>query len=485
MLVCNENLSSIGNKVHVPAYDRSKLDVSIVHIGMGHFHRSHFLTYLDDLLGRGLANTGVFEVDIVPADTNYISEFRKQDYLYSVLSFAPDGSRELRINGPIAGYANLTEDPVSVMDHLCSPETKLITLTITEKGYCYKDDIGSLDWSDKRIIHDLNEDGQPVTAVGCLSAVLHERFLDKSPVTIMSCDNVPENGRMLESCIMQFCQRKYPGCIDWIKENVSFPCTMVDRITPGTTADDIRSIHGIYGVEDSCPVRCESFMQWVIEDVSCTEIPDFSKAGAMIVDDVKPYELMKIRLLNGSHSALSYPAYMMGITKVDEAMDNDLIRAFIRNRYMEEITAMLSPVPGMDLSSYKDQLISRFSNPYISDTILRLASDGSKKISNAILRPLEEAIEKGLPASSIIFALALWQYYYIFRDADGSPMPIDDPKKDELLPASSDPARFLRVAGLSDAVLAKKDIVDAINGHIADFKAMGIPETFRLFMERA
>ena len=138
MLVCNENLSSIGNKVHVPAYDRSKLDVSIVHIGMGHFHRSHFLTYLDDLLGRGLANTGVFEADIVPADTKYISDFRKQDYLYSVLSFAPDGSRELRINGPIAGYANLTEDPASVMDHLCSPETKLITLTITEKGYCYK-----------------------------------------------------------------------------------------------------------------------------------------------------------------------------------------------------------------------------------------------------------------------------------------------------------------------------------------------------------
>ena len=176
---------------------------------------------------------------------------------------------------------------------------------------------------------------------------------------------------------------------------------------------------------------------------------------------------------------------MMGITKVDEAMDNDLIRTFIRNRYMEEITATLSPVPGMDLSSYKDQLISRFSNPYISDTILRLASDGSKKISNAILRPLEEAIGKGLPASSIIFALSLWQYYYIFRDADGSPMPIDDPKKDELLSASSDPSRFLRVAGLSDAVLAKKDIVDAINGHIADFKAMGVPEAFRLFMERA
>ena len=486
MRICNKNLRMIeANGVKVPSYAREGLKPSIVHIGLGHFHRSHFLTYMDELLDKGAWKSGVFEVDIIPSDESFISSLREQDYMYSVLSLAPDGTKELRINGPITGYANLSSEPEKVMSMLASPDIKLITLTITEKGYCYRDDIGSLDFDNPGIRHDLENDDSPRTAVGCLAQAIKTRSERNLPVTVMSCDNVPENGRMLESCIMQFCRRKYPGCIDWIKENVSFPCTMVDRITPGTTADDIRSIHGIYGVEDSCPVRCEAFMQWVIEDASCTEIPDFSKAGAMIVDDVKPYELMKIRLLNGSHSALSYPAYMMGITKVDEAMDNDLIHAFIRNRYMEEITATLSPVPGMDLSSYKDQLISRFSNPYISDTILRLASDGSKKISNAILRPLEEAIGKGLPASSIIFALSLWQYYYIFRDADGSPMPIDDPKKDELLSASSDPSRFLRVAGLSDAVLAKKDIVDAINGHIADFKAMGVPEAFRLFMERA
>ena len=486
MRICNRNLRMLEEKgVKVPSYGREGLRPSIVHIGLGHFHRSHFLTYMDELLCKGAWDSGVFEVDIIPSDASFISSLREQDYMYSVLSLAPDGSEELRINGPVTGYANLSSEPEEVMSMLSSPDIRLITLTITEKGYCYRDDIGSLDFDNPGIRHDLETDDLPLTAVGCLARAMKIRSEHNLPVTVMSCDNVPENGRMLESCIMQFCQRKYPECIGWMKENASFPCTMVDRITPGTTADDIRSISEAYGIEDSCPVRCEAFMQWVIEDRFRTEIPDFSRAGAMIVDDVRPYELMKIRLLNGSHSALSYPAYMMGITRVDEAMDNHLIRTFIRDRYMEEITATLSPVPGMDLSSYKDQLISRFSNPYISDTILRLASDGSKKISNAILRPLEEAMGKGLPASSIIFALALWQYYYIFRDADGSPMPIDDPKRDELLSAASDPSRFLRIAGLSDAVLARKDVVAAINDHIADFKAAGVAEAFRLFMERA
>ena len=474
MLVCNENLSSIGNKVHVPAYDRSKLDVSIVHIGMGHFHRSHFLTYLDDLLGRGLANTGVFEADIVPADTKYISEFRKQDYLYSVLSFAPDGSRELRINGPIAGYANLTEDPASVMDHLCSPETKLITLTITEKGYCYKDDLGSLDWSDKGIIHDLNEDGQPLTAVGCLSAALHERFLDKSPVTIMSCDNVPENGKMLRECILQFCRRKYPECVSWIEESISFPCTMVDRITPGTSPADMSHLMEAYGLEDKCPVHSESFRQWVIEDRFCTSIPDFSKAGALIAEDVKPYELMKIRLLNGSHSALSYPSYMMGHTMVHEALEDSLVRTFIRDCYMDDVSRTLPSVPGIDIDEYENQLISRFSNQYIADTVLRLASDGSKKIANAILRPLEETISENRRADSIILALALWEYYFIALDGNGNHMPIDDPRKEDLMKASSDSIGFLRIAGLSEEALASGYLKASMERYLSDLRSNGV-----------
>ena len=482
MKISNDNLAYIGKmRIKVPAYDREGLRTSIAHIGLGHFHRSHFLTYIDELLCQGLYDGGVFEIDVVPSDRTFIENLKAQDWMYSVLSLDSDGSRDLRINGPITGYANQTENPSLVNAVLSAPDITLITLTITEKGYCYRDDIGSLDFDNPGIRHDLESDDSPRTAVGCLAQAIRTRSERNLPVTVMSCDNVPENGRMLESCIMQFCQRKYPGCIDWIKENVSFPCTMVDRITPGTTADDIRSIHGIYGVEDSCPVRCEAFMQWVIEDGSCTEIPDFSKAGAMVVDDVKPYELMKIRLLNGAHSALSYPSYMLGYRMVHEAISDPLIKSFIRNCYMEEITSTLPEVPGIDLSAYKDQLISRFSNPHIADTLLRLASDGSKKISNAILRPLEEGLESGKRMDALILALALWEYYFIARDSDGFPMPIDDPKKDELLAAASYPERFLKAAGLSEDILSP-ELTGRMESLLAALEKEGVREVLERFV---
>ncbi len=480
MNISNETLQSLKDKgIKIPEYDRKSLKPSIVHIGLGHFHRSHFLTYMDELLRNGDYDGGVFEVDIIPSRKEFIDSLRKQDYLYSVLSIAPDGKEELRINGPIVGYANHAEDPESVMVRLSSPETTLITLTITEKGYCYRDDIGSIDWDNADIRHDIETSDPPRTAIGCLAEALSIRCRKNLPVTIMSCDNVPENGKMLRSCMLQFCRKKYPEIAGWVESSVAFPCTMVDRITPGTSAEDILKLKTEYGLDDECPVHSESFMQWVIEDNHCTPVPDFSKAGALIADDVKPYELMKIRLLNGSHSALSYPAYMMGHKMVHEAATDPVIRKFIREHYMEEIAATLPPVPGVDISEYKDDLILRFSNPYIADTILRLASDGSKKISNAILRPLEEGVRRGICMDHVVLALALWNYYFIFRDDEGNPMPIDDPKGNELAAASTDPALFLRIAGLSDDVIASSSVVGKIRDLIQEFREGGIGKTIQ------
>ncbi len=463
--------------IKIPEYNRKSLKSSIVHIGLGHFHRSHFLTYMDELLKNGFYDGGVFEIDIIPSRTEFINALRKQDYMYSVLSIAPDGTEELRINGPIVGYANYAEEPEMAMAHLVSPETKLITLTITEKGYCYRDDIGSIDWDNADIRHDIETSEPSSTAVGCLSEALSIRYKNNLPVTIMSCDNVPENGQMLKSCILQFCSKKYPEIVEWVENRIAFPCTMVDRITPGTCADDILNLKAKYGLDDECAVHSESFMQWVVENKHCTPIPDFSKAGALIVDNVKPYELMKIRLLNGSHSALSYPAYMIGHKMVHEAATDFVIRKFIRDYYMEEISKTLQPVPGVDISEYKDDLILRFSNPYIADTILRLASDGSKKISNAILRPLEEGIKSGLCMDHVVLALSLWNYYFIFCDENGNPMPIDDPKGSDLAAAASDSTEFFRIAGLSDEVISNSDVINQINGYIAGFMENGIVKT--------
>ncbi len=482
MKVNNKNLKEIEAKgVIVPSYDRKELRASCVHIGFGHFHRSHFLTYMDTLLSQGKEKSGVFEIDIMPASQSFISALKEQDFLYSVLSLGADGSEELRINGSIVGYANETIEPEIVMDRLSSFETKLITLTITEKGYCYLDDKGTLDWDNPDIIHDLECGDAPKTAIGCLARALMLRCKNNQPVTIMSCDNVPENGLMLKACILQFCEKRYPDIVSWVKERIAFPCTMVDRITPGTTDLDISYLKEKYDLEDMCPVHCEDFLQWVVEDQKCTEIPDFSVSGAMIVEDVRPYELMKIRLLNGSHSALSYPAYMMGIKMVHDAALNPVIGHFIRNSYMEAITKTLAPVPGMDLDSYKDKLISRFSNANIADTILRLASDGSKKISNAILRPLEEGLAKGINVDALILALALWQYYYLFKDVNGDSMPIDDPKKEELLAVASDSRAFLRIAGLSEIASSSEYLFHKMEEYLCCLKDNGVEATLKSF----
>ena len=480
MIISDSTLSEIRKLgISIPEYSRKDLSPSIAHIGLGHFHRSHFLTYIDELLRNGFYHNGVFEIDIIPVFDDFINKLRRQDYLYSVLSLSPEGSQSLRINGPIVGYANQSSEPETVGRLLSDEQIKLITLTITEKGYCYRDDIGNLDWDNPGIQHDLETKEHAVTAIGCIADALFLRAERNLPVTIMSCDNVPENGIMLRKCIMQFCRKKYPDIITWLEENISFPCTMVDRITPGTSSDDVRMLEERYRITDNCPVHCESFMQWIIEDDFRTPVPDFAEAGALVVKDVKPYELMKIRLLNGSHSALSYPAYMLGYTMVDKAISDSDIRKFIRNHYMNEIAATLPNVSGVCISQYADELIERFSNPYIADTILRLASDGSKKISNAILRPLEEGVRRGICMDHVVLALALWNYYFIFRDDEGNPMPIDDPKGSELAAASTDPALFLRIAGLSDDVISSSSVVGKIRNLIQKFREEGIEKTIQ------
>lgn len=483
MKLCNETLKEIERKgVMIPQYDRDKLKPGLVHIGFGNFHRAHYLTYLDRMLNIGKTEYGIFEIDTMPINQEYLDNLIKQDYLYTVLSLASDGTEELRVNGPVMGYANLTTDRKKVMAVLVSRETKLVTLTITEKGYCYLDDKESLDFNNPMIKHDLETEGEMQSVVGLLSEALFIRSKSNLPLTVMSCDNVPENGRMLRKCISEFCAVKYPELGGWISRNVAFPSTMVDRITPGTTEGDKKRVRDEYGVDDFCTVHSEDFLQWVIEDSETTEIPDYSSVGAIVVKDVKPYEMMKIRLLNGSHSALSYPAYMMGITMVHEGITNPLIHEFIRNRYMEEITATLDRVPGIDLNAYKDKLVSRFSNPYIADTILRLASDGSKKIANAILRPLEEETAAGKLPRSIIFALALWEYFYIYKDEKGNGMPIDDPKAQELKKVSDKPREFLLVAGLSSVNLENRELIKTMEDYITLFKAKGVKSAVKEFL---
>jgi mannitol 2-dehydrogenase len=444
--------------ITVPVYEREQLRPAIVHIGLGHFHRAHQAVYLDELLSRGLASWGLFEMNLI-ADRIPIGEILSaQDYLYTLITKSAAGERVVRVVGAVTGYLNAGASPQARetgLSRLADENTKLVTLTVTEGGYYFDKATGEPDRRDPAVRRDLENPGDPRTAAAFLAAALARRCKQGGqPLTIMCCDNIPANGKVLKSCVLSFCRELYPGILSWVEDRVSFPCSMVDRITPGTTAALVKELEDDYGIIDGWPVCGEDFRQWVLEDNFKTEIPGYAAAGVQIVKDVEPYELMKMRLLNGSHSALAYPGYLLGCRMVDEAIAHPLIRTFIRDRYMEEVTPTLESVPGIDLVQYKDTLVSRFSNKNIGDTILRLASEGSSKIPLFMLKPLSGAVRMGLPHGAIVFALASWARFLQGADEQGRVIPLEDSNGQAVSAAAkkavADPKGFLTAAGLQD-----------------------------------
>jgi mannitol 2-dehydrogenase len=453
------NLGRIGKRLRVPGYDRKSLPARIVHVGLGFFHRAHQAAYIDALLNRGRLGTGIFGINLVK-DSYPLGEIaRAQDYLYTLAARGGDGTEDVRVVGSILGYLNARDDPEKAIAMLASPETGVISLTVTEKGYCFDMARGDLAWDAPALQRDLRNPGAPETMPGFLAAALEKRRRDGAgPVTVMSCDNFPSNGKILRTAVVSFCRRVYPDLVPWITGHTGqavFPLSMVDRITPAADPALGDWLREKYGVEDSWAVGCEDFRQWVLEDrLAASSLERLGEEGVQLVRDMEPYELMKIRLLNGSHSALSYPAYLLGYTGVAEAVNDPLIRRFIRNHYMEEISATLPPAPGMDFEDYKDTLISRFSNRNIGDTVLRLASDGSKKIPNSVLDPLAELVRAGKARSSVVFALAAWARFLSGTDERGRPIPLDDPNggalRETAKKARENPGRFLEAANMPE-----------------------------------
>ena len=458
-----KNLEALAGKVEIPRYDRGALVPRIVHIGLGHFHRAHQALYFDELIARELSDAGIFGINLVedPAPLGEIAG--EQDYLYTLISRGAGGEETVRVQGPILGYLNAVKDGMEkVLARIAAPETSVVSLTVTEKGYCFDMASGEPAWDNPLLGRDLKHPGAPVTMPGIISAALDlRRGTNGLPLTLMSCDNFPSNGKVLKNCVISFCQKARPDLVPWIEENVAFPLSMVDRITPATAPETPRYLADRFGIDDRWPVCCEDFRQWVLEDnfrlPGRPEDSPFSpeilsRVGVQVVKEVEPYELMKIRLLNGSHSALSYPAWLLGHRGVAEAALDPLIGNFIRRHYMEEITATLLPVEGIDLKVYKDTLLSRFSNRNIGDTVLRLAQDGSKKIPISVLNPLCEAIRKGMGRRAIVLALAFWARFLDGADEAGAPIPLDDPAGGAAAAAAKgarqEPGDFLRVIGV-------------------------------------
>jgi mannitol 2-dehydrogenase len=433
--LCNENLQYLeqNGSLQVPHYSRNDVENWICHIGVGGFHRSHQAYYLHQLLENqwqsgddSTSKWGICGIGLMEWDRKMYECLKSQDYMYTLVTRDQEGAKATVV-GSIMDYVFAPEDRSAPVHRLSCPSTHIVSLTITEKGYCM-DSSGNLNLDNEMIKHDLSDLDGPQTAIGLLTAAIKaRRDGGLAPFTVLSCDNLPMNGSRLRTIILQFADQVDHELKVYIEENVSFPNTMVDRITPALKAGDVDAVEASYGVKDKWPVIAENFIQWVIEDNFALERPEFEQVGALVVDDVHPYEWMKLRLLNGTHSALANLSYLCGHRDVDVAMADDQICAFVE-QYMEQVTPTIPAVPGVDLTEYKAALVSRFSNPHIKDQVQRLAEDGSQKLLTTMRDPMLELAKDGLPLAMIALAVAAFMRYMTGEDEQGDAIKIKDPK---------------------------------------------------------
>lgn len=451
-----------------PMYDRTALGCGIVHMSVGGFHRAHQARYLDAYLATHAEDWMIHGVGCLDSDASLIDAMRSQDNLYSLIERS--GTEDtLRVIGSIGTFTHAPTQTDAVVTAIADDTTRIVSLTITEKGYCY-DNVGNLDPAHPMIAAEL-AGGAPRTAIGLLFRGLEQRMeRGGTPVTVMSCDNLPGNGHVTERVLLQYADALRPAVADWIRANVSFPNGMVDRITPAPNAGTVALARDAFDVEDPAAVACESYLQWILEDTFINGRPALETVGVQFVDDVTPYEKMKVRLLNGSHSALAYLSYLMGYREVDAAMADPLIRTFVE-RYMDlDVTPSVPDVPGVDLADYKRTLVARFSNPAISDQVQRLAMDGSQKIPNAIVPPLAHQRATDGSIDHLAFAIAAWYRYLRGVDETGAAIELTDPLAGSLTAlaqqAPQDPTAFLRTSEIFGDV-ADDGVITAVTEAVA------------------
>ena len=406
-------LDSLKSTLSVPNYDPQTLTTGIVHFGVGGFHRSHEAMYLDRLLNAGQgAGWAICGVGVLAGDAQMRDVFAAQDNLYTLLTKSPDGHTEARIIGSIHEFLFAPDDPEAVLEKLADPSTRIVSLTVTEGGYSVSNTTGAFDPSGADLQHDLNTPGPPRTVFGFLTEGLRRRR-DRGmlPFTVVSCDNMQGNGHVAQHALTSFARLKDAALGEWIAAQVAFPNSMVDRITPVTTDAVRHDIQAEYGLEDAWPVLAESFTQWVLEDHFTAGRPQLETVGVQVVHDVEPYELMKLRLLNASHQAMSYLGLLAGYRYVHEVCQNGLLVEFLLGYMAREAVPTLRPVPGIDLSAYSHQLIERFGSEAIQDTLERLIFDSSERIPKFLLPVVREQLSAGREIGHAALVLASWSVY--------------------------------------------------------------------------
>jgi mannitol 2-dehydrogenase len=431
-----DTLPECARRVATPAYDRARLTVGIVHIGVGGFHRAHQAMYHDRLMneGEGL-DWAICGVGVMPGDRRMKEVLDAQDGLYTLVLKQSDGTYDARVIGAITEFLFAPDDPEAVLERMAAPSTRIVSLTVTEGGYNMDHVTSEFDERDPDVVHDLEQGAVPRTTFGLIiEALTRRRERGLEPFTVMSCDNLQGNGELSRRVFTTFARLRDPDLGEWVEREVRFPNSMVDRITPVTTDADRDEVRQRFGIDDRWPVVCEPFTQWVLEDSFSMGRPPYEDAGVQVVTDVEPYELMKLRLLNASHQALCYFAYLARYRLVHEAAQDPLFRKFLRGYMDEEGAPTLPPVPGVDLDDYKDTLIERFSNPEVRDTIARLCAESSDRIPKWLLPVVRHQLAAGGEIRRSAAVVASWARYAEGVDEQGEEIEIVDRLADTLIP---------------------------------------------------
>nr|WP_179756479.1 mannitol dehydrogenase family protein [Kineococcus aurantiacus] len=478
-----DNLAAIGREVPVPGYDRTQVTPGIVHLGVGGFHRAHQAMYLDRLMNEGKAlDWGIRGLGVLPHDARMKEVMDAQGGLYTLVLKAPDGSREPRVVGSILDFTLAPDDPDAAVEVMADPRIRIVSLTVTEGGYNIDAVTGEFVLDEPGVAADLAAGAAPRTTFGLVTEALRRRR-DRGvpPFTVMSCDNIQGNGHVARKVFTAFATAKDAELGAWIAQEVRFPNSMVDRITPGTTDADRAEVAERFGVEDAWPVVCEPFVQWVLEDDFGLGRPPYEDAGVQVVDDVEPYELMKLRLLNASHQALCYFGYLAGYRLVHDVAQDPLFARFLLGYMEREGTPTLAPVPGIDLDAYRHELISRFSNGEVRDTVARLCNESSDRIPKWLIPVIKQQLATGGEFFRSAAVVASWARYAEGVDEQGEPIEVSDRIADRIVATArrnrEDPTAFIADRSLFGDLVDDEAFVAEYTSTLASLHAKGARAT--------
>ena len=461
--------TSLPARVQQPRYDRQQLRSRIVHFGFGAFHRAHQALLTNRVLNEKGGDWGICEISLFSGDV-LMSQLRAQDHLFTVLEKGAEGNQAIVV-GAVNECLNAKLDSLAaIIEKFCEPQVAIVSLTITEKGYCIDPATGKLDMHNTRILHDLENPTEPHSAPGILVEALHRRReRGLPPFTVLSCDNIPDNGHVVKNAVLGMAQKRSAELAGWIDAHVSFPGTMVDRIVPAATETSLAEITQELGVEDPCAISCEPFIQWVVEDNFVAGRPEWEAAGVQMVKDVLPWEQMKLRMLNGSHSFLAYLGYLAGYAHINECMEDVSFQEAARRVMLNEQAPTLR-ITDVDLTAYADSLIDRFANPALQHRTWQIAMDGSQKLPQRMLDGIRVHLERNSAWPLLALGVAGWIRYVSGTDERGDAIDVRDPLSDKiqsLVKASSEAERVNALLTLSEVFgqdLPHNSVfVDAVN----------------------